>query len=136
MSDPTRLVTVVANYTSRSSFTKCLSHFKGKEVFGSSKWLADCPFNVDNDYHRFDHVNFSCLWIIVLAIEPNVMDNVHMQQPPSSSNNFLPLVSWGGLELKENICVDVAHPILLFNVLHWRKPQHSNAKQGSTFANL
>jgi hypothetical protein len=62
------------------------------------------------------------------------MDNV--QQPPSSSRKLLLLVSQGGLELKENICVDVAHPILQFNVLHWRKPGRSNAKQGSTFANL
>jgi len=62
------------------------------------------------------------------------MDNV--QQPPSSSSKLLPLVSQGGLKLKENIRVDVAHPILQFNVLHWRKPRHSNAKQGSTFANL
>jgi hypothetical protein len=29
-----------------------------------------------------------------------------MQQPPSSSNKLLPLVYQGGLELKENICVD------------------------------
>jgi hypothetical protein len=59
-----------------------------------------------------------------------------MQQPPSSFSKLLPLVFQGGLELKENIYVDIAHPILQFNVLHWKKPRHSNAKQGSTFANL
>jgi hypothetical protein len=29
-----------------------------------------------------------------------------MQKSPSSSSVFLPLVSQGGMELKENICVD------------------------------
>ncbi len=33
-SDPARLVTIMANYTSKSSFTNHLPHFKGKEVFG------------------------------------------------------------------------------------------------------
>jgi len=117
-SDPTRLATIVANYTSNLSFTNCLPRLKGEEVFGSSKWPTNCPPNVDNDSHCLDRVNFSCPRIIVLATKPNVMDNVHMQQPPFSSSKLLPLVSLGGLELKENICVDVAHPILQFNVLH------------------
>jgi hypothetical protein len=59
-----------------------------------------------------------------------------MQQLPSNSSKLLPLVFQGGLELKENICVDIAHPILQFNILHWGKARRSNAKQGSTFANL
>jgi hypothetical protein len=118
LSDPTRLATIVANYTSKSSFTNCLPHLKGEEVFGSSKWPTNCPPSVDNDSHYLDRVNFSSPRIITFAIEPNVMDNVHMQQPPFSSSKLLPLVSWSGLELKEGICVDVAHPILQFNVLH------------------
>jgi hypothetical protein len=38
--------------------------------------------------------------------------------------------------LMANGVLNVAHPILQFNVLHYKKPQRSNAKQGSTFANL
>jgi hypothetical protein len=36
----------------------------------------------------------------------DIVGDVGMQQPPFGSNVFLPLVSQGGLELKENICVD------------------------------
>jgi hypothetical protein len=36
-SDTTKLVAVVANYRSGSSFTNCLSHLKGEKVFGSTK---------------------------------------------------------------------------------------------------
>jgi hypothetical protein len=54
----------------------------------------------------FDHVNFFCPWIFVFAAKPNILDDVHIQQPPSGSSKLLPLVSQGGLELKENICVD------------------------------
>ncbi len=126
--DLVRFATVVANYTSRSSFINCLSHLKGEEVFGSSKWPNDYPPNVDDDSNRPNHVNFFHPWITIPLVEPNIMDNVHMQQPPSSSSKLLPLVFQGGLELKESICVDIAHPILQFNVLHWKKPQRSNAK--------
>jgi hypothetical protein len=51
-------------------------------------------------------VNFSRPWIIVIVLQPNIFKDVSMQQPPTSSNACLPLVSWGGLELKENIYVD------------------------------
>jgi hypothetical protein len=74
-------------------------------------------------------VNFFHPWITIPLVEPNIMDHVHMQQPPSSSSKLLPLVFQGGLELKESICVDIAHPILQFNVLHWKKPQRSNANK-------
>jgi len=96
----------MANYKSRLSFTNCLPHLKGKEVFRSSKQPIDCPPNVGKDSHRPNCVNLSHPWITILAIKPNIVDNVHMQQLPSSSNKLIPLVSWGGLELKENICVD------------------------------
>jgi hypothetical protein len=42
----------------------------------------------------------------LFTIEPNILDNVRMQQPPSGPSNLLPLVFRGGLELKENIFVD------------------------------
>jgi hypothetical protein len=44
--------------------------------------------------------------ITIIIVESNIMDDVHMQQQPSSSNKLQPLVFQGGLELKENICVD------------------------------
>ncbi len=51
-------------------------------------------------------VNFSRPWVYVPIVEPNVVEDVHIQQSPSSSNDLLPLLSWSGMELKENICVD------------------------------
>ncbi len=45
--------------------------------------------------------------VTIFATTPDIVDDVHMQQPPSSSSKLLPLVSRGhGLELKESICVD------------------------------
>jgi hypothetical protein len=55
----------------------------------------------------FDHVNFFRPQVTILTTTPNIMDNVHMQQMPSSSSKLLSLLSQGhGLELKESICVD------------------------------
>ncbi len=88
-----RFATIVANYTSISSFINCLSHLKGEEVFGSFNWPNDCPLNIDNDSHRSNHVNFFHSSVTIPLVEPNIMDNVHMQQPPSSSSKLLPLVS-------------------------------------------
>jgi hypothetical protein len=36
-SDLARLVAIMANYTSRLSFTNCLPHLEGEKVFGFSK---------------------------------------------------------------------------------------------------
>ncbi len=96
----------MANYTFGSSSTNCLPRLKGEEVFGSSQQLVDCPLGINNDSHCPNHVNFSHPWIIVLIAKPNIVNNVHMQQPPSSSSKLLPLVSRGGLELKESVCVN------------------------------
>jgi hypothetical protein len=43
---------------------------------------------------------------MVLIAQPNVVENVRMQQLAYGSNACLPLVFRSGLELKENICVD------------------------------
>jgi len=94
----------MANYTFGLSFTNCLPHLKGKEVFGSSNWPVDSPLNVDNDSHHTNRVNFFCPQVIFPIVEPNVVDDVHMQQLPFSSSKLLLLVFQGGLELKENIC--------------------------------
>ncbi len=48
----------MANFTFGSSFTIRLSHFEGKEVFGSAKQPIDYPLGVDKDSHRLDSVNF------------------------------------------------------------------------------
>ncbi len=88
--DLARLVATMANYTSRSSFTNCLTHFKGKEVSRFSKQPANCPPSTDNDFHYLNCVNFSHSRITIPVTESNIMDDVHMQQPPSSSNKLLP----------------------------------------------
>jgi hypothetical protein len=77
-SDPFRLAATMANYTSKSSFTNFLLHLMGKEVFGSSKQLIDCPLGSNNDSHHPNHVNFSCPQVIVHVVKPNIVDNVHM----------------------------------------------------------
>jgi hypothetical protein len=96
----------MTNYTSKSSFITHLLHLKEKYVFRSSKWIVDCTLNIDNDSNHLNHVIFSRPQVTVLIVEPNIVDNVHMQQPLSNFNKLLPLVSWSGLELKENIYVD------------------------------
>jgi hypothetical protein len=96
----------MANYTSKSSFTNCLSHLEGEKVFGSSKQPASCPLGANNDSHHLDCVNFSCPHVTVPIVEPNIVDDVHMQQPPFNSSKLLPLVSKGGLKLEKKICVD------------------------------
>jgi hypothetical protein len=96
----------MANYTSKSSFTNRPPHLKGEEVFGSSKRHVGGPFGANNNSHHPNHVNFFHPQITILVIEPNVVDNVHKQELPSNSSKLLHLVFQGGLELKENICVD------------------------------
>jgi hypothetical protein len=97
---------VVANYTFRSSFFYRTLHLEGEEVFGFAKQPIDYPPSVDNDYHHFDHVDFSHLRVTILIVQPNVVGNEGMQQLPCCSSVWLPLVSRGGLKLKENVCVD------------------------------
>ncbi len=53
------------------------------------------------------------MWILFLSckitipiVQPNIVKDVGMQQPPFGSSVFLPLVFQGGLELKKNIYVD------------------------------
>lgn len=88
MNDPTKLVMVVANYTSKLSFTNCLPHLKGEEVFGSFKQPTNYPPSVDNDPHHLDRVNSSPPQLTIPTIELDIVDNV----TPSSSNKLLPLV--------------------------------------------
>ncbi len=103
---PTKIVVVVANFTSKSSFFYYTLHFKGEEVFGSTKQPANCLRGVNNEFHHPYHVNFSRAQITVIVVQPNVVENVGMQQLPCCYSVYLPLVSQGGLKLKENICVD------------------------------
>jgi hypothetical protein len=91
--DLAKLSVVVANYTYRLSFTNCLPHLKGKKVFGFAKRLIDCLPGVEEDSHCLDHVNFSRPWVFVPTIEPNIVEDIHVQQPPFSSNDLLPLLS-------------------------------------------
>jgi hypothetical protein len=105
--NPAWLATIVTNFMFGSSFTNCLPHLKGEEVFGYAKRPTNsCPPSIDNDSHHFNHVNFFCPLITILNLVPNNVKDVHMQQPPLSPCNLLLLVYQSGLELKETICVD------------------------------
>jgi hypothetical protein len=70
-SDFTRLTNVVENYTFGSSFSYCVLHLKGEEVFGFAKQFIDCPLGAKNDYHCPNDANFSHPWIHVG--QPNVV---------------------------------------------------------------
>jgi hypothetical protein len=56
-SDIAKLVTIMANYTSMSSFTNCLLHLEEEEVFGFAKQPVDCPLDANNDSHRSNCVH-------------------------------------------------------------------------------
>jgi len=102
--NPARLATIVTNFMFEFSFTNCLPHLRGEEVFGYAKRPTNsCPPSIDNDSHHLNHVNFFCPLIIILNLVPNNVKDIHMQQPPLSP---LLLVYQSGLELKETICVD------------------------------
>jgi hypothetical protein len=78
-----------------------------KRCLGLPNDLFDYPPGVDKDSHHPDRVNFFRPWVFILVIKPNIVEDVHVQQlPPTSSSDLLPLLFLGGLELKENICVD------------------------------
>jgi hypothetical protein len=87
-------------------FHKLPSTVGGRKRFGYAKWHVDCPFGKDKDSHQLDRVNFSHPQVPIIAIEPNMVEDVCIQQLPFNSSNLLYFVSRGGLELKENICVD------------------------------
>jgi hypothetical protein len=92
-SDLAKIVVIVANYTFGSSFTNRLSHLKRKKMFRFAKRPIDCPPSIDEDSHHLDHVNFFLPWVYVRIIEPDIVQDVHIQQLPSSSNDLLPLLS-------------------------------------------
>jgi hypothetical protein len=141
-SDPTRLMVSMANYTSGSSFSYCVLHLEGEEVFGSAKWFVNCFLGAKNDFHRPNHVNFSHPQVTFIIVQPNLVKNVGIQQWPCGFSAWSPLVSWGGFELKKifvlmaNGGLNTTHLVLLFNVLCSRKPRGLNVKQRSTFTNL
>jgi len=49
--DDVRLVIVVIDYMSRSSFTNHLPQLEGEEVFGSTKRPTNCPPGAGEDSH-------------------------------------------------------------------------------------
>ncbi len=91
-SDPTRLMATMANYMFGSSFSYYVLHLEGEEVFGSAKQLANCPLGAKNDSHRPDHVNFSRPKVTIIITQPNVVNNVGMQQRPCGFSACSPLV--------------------------------------------
>jgi hypothetical protein len=141
-SDPTKLMAIMTNYMFGLSSSYHIPHLKNQEVFGSAKWPIDCPPDVDNDFHHPDRVNFFRPQVTVPTTQPNVVQNVNMQQLPCGSNACSPLVSRDGLELKANICVEgkwqieCCPPSFVVRCLHSRKLRGLNAKQKSTFTNM
>jgi hypothetical protein len=61
-------------------------------MFRFVKRHVDCPPSTDEDPHRLDHVNFSCPRVFVLALEPNFVEDVHVQQLPFGFSDLLPLL--------------------------------------------
>jgi hypothetical protein len=106
LSDLAKLVAVMANFTTRSSFTNHLPHFEGEKVFGFAKRPVDCPPSINKHSHHPNHVNFYHPWVFVLVLEPNFVKDVDIQQLPFGFSDLLPLLSQDGLELKKNIYVD------------------------------
>jgi hypothetical protein len=47
---------------------------EGEEVLWFGKRPIDYPFGVDNDFHHFDCVNFFHPWVIVIIVEPNIVE--------------------------------------------------------------
>ncbi len=92
MNDSAIFVTIVANYMYGSSFTNCLLHFEGENVFGSFKRLTYCPPSTDNDSHCLGCENSFRPRVIVFATKPNIVEDVHMQQLPFGFSKLLPLV--------------------------------------------
>jgi len=139
LSDLAKLVAVLANFTTRSSFTNHLPHFEGEKVFGFAKQPVDCPPSRNKHSYHPNHVNFYHPWVFVLIPEPNFMKDVEIQQLPFGFSDLLPLLSQDGLELKKIFVLMASgvlyatHPNMQFNVLHSKKPWRSNAKQMSTF---
>ncbi len=80
--------------------------FHFRLTFESIKELGSAPpLGANNDSHHPNYVNFSHPWVTIPNVEPNIVDNVHMQEPPSNFSKLLPLVSHGGLKLKGSICI-------------------------------
>jgi hypothetical protein len=92
-SDLAKIVVIVANYTSGSSYTNRLSHLERKKKFGFAKRPIDCPPSIDENSHHLDHVNFFLPWVYVQIIELDIVQDVHIQKLPSGSNDLLPLLS-------------------------------------------
>jgi hypothetical protein len=91
--DLAKLAIVVANYTSRSSFTNRLPHLERKEVFGFAKRPIDCFLGIDEDSHHLDHLNFSHPWVSIMVVEHDILEDTHIQQLPSSISDLLPFLS-------------------------------------------
>ncbi len=56
-------------------------------MFGSSKQLANCPLGLDENSHCLDRVNFFRPWESISGLKPDIVEDVHVQQPPSGSND-------------------------------------------------
>jgi hypothetical protein len=80
LGDPTKLVTIIANYIFEFSFMTQILHLEGEEVFSSTKCSANCFPRVDDNSHRPDHVNVFCPCVANLPIQPNNVDNMSINR--------------------------------------------------------
>jgi hypothetical protein len=88
-----KLAVVVANFTFGSSFTNCLPHLEGEEVFGFTKKPIDYPLGINKDSHLPNFVNFFHPRVVILAPKLDIVEDVHVQQPPSSCSDSMLLLS-------------------------------------------
>ncbi len=77
-SDHVELAIVVANYTSKFSFSYYTPHLEGEKIFGFTRQPIDCPLSANNDSHHLDRVSFSHPQVTVHTAQPNVVGNVGM----------------------------------------------------------
>jgi len=90
-------------------------------VFGFAKQPADCLPGANKDSHHPNHMKFSRPRVSISASKPNFVEDVHVQQSPSSYSDSMFLLSRGGLKLNvfvlmANGILNIAHPNLQFNV--------------------
>jgi hypothetical protein len=68
----------MGNYMFKFSFSYCILHLEGEEVFGSTKESINSLPSAKNDFHHFNRVNLFHPKVTVPIAQPNVVGNVSM----------------------------------------------------------
>jgi hypothetical protein len=104
--DVSKLVTFVANFTFKSSFTTQILHLEAEEVFGSTKHIAYFLSSAYDESHRLDCFNFSRPRVVVPTCQPNNVDNLSIPKSPCVAQNMFPTLFQGGVTINEIMCGD------------------------------